>query len=413
MNSFKKYLQKTTSTLSLVLVPVTIAFFIGLAIGDYHETHANTIVIGNANTLPPEGVDFSPLYKAWEILNERYVPATSSTSTISNQDRVYGAIEGLAKSLGDPYTVFFPPVENKSFTEDINGSFGGVGMEIGLRDEIITVIAPLKNTPAERAGIRPGDQVVKINNTSTEGYSVDEAVRNIRGDIGTSVHLSIARKGETKLIEVDIKREAIQVPIIKSENRVNDHVYVIALYSFGATAVDSFRTEMRNFLASGQKKLVIDLRGNPGGYLEAAVDIASWFLPTGDVVVEERGGGQDHLYRSKGYDVYTNGGFQVAILQNQGSASASEILAGALSEHGVAKLVGDRSFGKGSVQELINVTPDTAIKVTVARWYTPNGKSISLSGLTPDFQATTTAEDLANGKDPQLNRAIQYLNTGK
>lgn len=412
MSPFKNYLKKTTSALSLVLVPITVAFFIGLAIGDYHETHANTIIIGNANTLPPEGVDFSPLYKAWEILNERYVPATSSTSTVSNNDRIYGAIEGLAKSLGDPYTVFFPPVENKSFAESINGSFGGVGMEIGLRDEIITVIAPLKNTPAERAGMRPGDQIVKINNSSTEGFSVDEAVQNIRGDIGTTVHLTVSRKGETKLLEIDIKREAIQIPIIKGENKVNDHVYVISLYSFGATAADNFRTEMRNFIASGEKKLVIDLRGNPGGYLEAAVDIASWFLPTGDVVVEERGGGVDHMYRSKGYDVYTGSGYKVAILQNQGSASASEILAGALSEHGVAKLVGDRSFGKGSVQELINVTNDTAIKVTVARWYTPNGKSISLSGLTPDFQASTTAEDLAAGKDPQMDRAIKYLNTG-
>jgi carboxyl-terminal processing protease len=413
MISLKEYTRKMSSTLSLVLVPVAIAFFVGLAIGGYHETHANTVVVGSELTLPPAGVDFSPLYKAWNILNERYVPATTSTTTVTDQDKIWGAIQGLAKSLGDPYTVFFPPVENKAFAEDINGSFGGVGMEVGLQDDIVTVIAPLKGTPADKAGIRAGDQILKINGASTEGIAVDEAVNEIRGDIGTKVHLTIGRAGNPNPIEVDITRAAIQVPIITGENRVQDGVYVIGLYSFGATATDGFRTEMKNFLASGDRRLIIDLRGNPGGYLEAAVDIASWFLPVGDVVVEERGGGVDNFYRSKGYDVYGGGKFEVAILIDQGSASASEILAGALSEHGVATLIGNRSFGKGSVQELINVTPDTSLKVTVARWYTPDGKSISLSGLTPSIFATTTAEDLANGRDPQMARAVQFLTTGK
>lgn len=422
MNTIFAHIRKSGVGYSFILVLVSVAFFAGLAIGDYQETRASTMtIVGSDYTAPPEGVDFAPLYKAWAIINQRYVPATSATTStssalearIDDQDKVWGAVEGLAKSLGDPYTVFFPPVKNQQFNDDINGSFGGVGMEIGLRNDIVTVVTPLKDSPAEKVGVKAGDLVAKVDGVTTEGLSVEEAVKKIRGKIGTKVTLTLIRKGSDKPIEVTIVRDTIKVPTIAQELRP-DNVYVIHLYSFGATSANDFRDAIRKFLESKSDKLVIDLRGNPGGFLEAAVDMAGWFLPTGKVVVEEHfGGGQENrTYRSKGYNIYGNNNFKVAVLINQGSASASEILAGALQEQGVAKLIGERSFGKGSVQELINVTPETSLKVTVAQWLTPNGRSISAGGLTPDIPVTFTEDDLKLGRDTQLERAAVYLKTG-
>jgi carboxyl-terminal processing protease len=303
-----------------------------------------------------------------------------------------------------------PPQEAQQFNENISGSFGGVGMEMGDKDGAVTVIAPLKDSPAEQAGIRSGDIVVMIDATSTQGMSVDDAVNLIRGPKGTPVKLTLVRKDVKDPIVVSIVHDTINIPIIKGSE--SKGVYTIELYSFSQNSAELFQNELRKFVQSGDHKLILDLRGNPGGYLEAAVQMASFFLPVGDTVVTEdyKGKQTNVVHRSLGYNVFAKDPIKMAILIDQGSASASEILSGALQQHNVAKLVGTRSFGKGSVQQLMDLGGGAQIKITVARWLTPNGSSISDGGLTPDIKVDRTADDAAAGKDPQKDAALSWLN---
>lgn len=349
--------------------------------------------------------DFTQFWKAWNVINERYVPTKEKTA--NNQEKVWGAIQGLAGSLGDPYTYFMPPAEKSIFEEDVKGNFGGVGMQVGMKDGIITVIAPLKGSPAERAGIKAGDRVLSIDNATTTEMTVDKAVYLIRGEVGTSVRLKLFREGTEEPFEITVTREVIQVPTI--DTKMQDGVFIIQLYGFPATGAELFRQALREFAQSGTDKLVLDLRGNPGGYLEIAVDMASWFLPAGKVVVsEEERNGEGISYRSKGYNVFGDN-FHFVILVDGGSASAAEILAGALGQHGVATLVGTKTFGKGSVQELIPITDDTALKLTIARWIMPNGTNLSDGGIDPDVVVEVTKEQAEKGEDPQLARAIEIV----
>jgi carboxyl-terminal processing protease len=354
--------------------------------------------------------DFDQFWKAWNIINEKYVP--TKHGAVSNQEKVQGAISGLADSLGDPYTFFLPPQEKSLFEQDVAGNFGGVGMQIGMKDGSLTVIAPLKESPAERAGIQKGDKILKIDNATTSETTIDNALYFIRGEVGKTVRLTLLRLvGEEQVpFDVSVIREVIQVPTIDTETK--DGVFIIRLYGFPATGAELFRKALREFVQSGSDKLVLDLRGNPGGYLEIAVEMASWFLPQGMVVVsEEEREGAGQVYRSKGYNVFGDE-FHFVILVDGGSASAAEILAGALTQHGVAKLVGTKTFGKGSVQELVPITPDSSLKVTVARWVTPNGTNLSAGGLDPDVVVEITKEDVENDNDPQLDKAIELLRKG-
>lgn len=354
--------------------------------------------------------DFNQFWKAWNVINERFVP-TKQKPIITNQEKVWGAIQGLANSLGDPYTYFLPPQEKQIFEEDVRGTFGGVGMQIGMKDGLLTVIAPLRGSPAERAGIKAGDRILKIDDATTTDMSVDRALYLIRGEIGKPVTLELYRDGAEDSYTVTIIREEIRVPTI--DGKKDGDIYIISLYGFPATGAELFRQELRNFVLSGSDKLILDLRGNPGGYLEIAVDMASWFLPAGKVVVSEQDkDGEGTIYRSRGYDIF-GPNLRMVVLVDGGSASAAEILAGALSQHGVAKLMGTKTFGKGSVQELVSITDDTALKITIARWITPNGTSLSDGGLVPDFEVGFTKEDVEAGRDPQLDAAKQYLRTGK
>lgn len=359
----------------------------------------------------PASVDFSKFWQAWSLLNKNFVETNSSTSAPTDQEKLYGAIAGLTEAYGDPYTTFFPPAEAAQFNENINGEFSGVGMEMGNKEGAITVIAPLKDSPAERAGILSGDVVVMVDATSTQGMSVDDAVKLIRGKKGTTVKLTLVREGAGEPVVVSIVRDTINIPLIESSRERG--VTTIELYSFSQNSAQLFQTELRKFIQSGDKKLILDLRGNPGGYLEAAVQMASFFLPVGDTVVTEdyKGKQTNIVHRSLGYNVFANKDLKMAVLVDQGSASASEILAGALQQHGVAKLVGARTFGKGSVQQLIELGGGAELKITVARWLTPNGSSISDGGLKPDIEATRTREDVAAGKDPQKEAALKWLAT--
>lgn len=403
---------KQKSPLILTLVSLAViggSFFSGLKYGESrNQKNYNIQNIENKNVGAPQNVDFSIFWKAWNIINEKYVP-THSSSTATDQERVYGAIEGMASSLGDPYTVFFPPVQNEIFQSDVRGNFGGVGMEVGLQDKTLTVIAPLKDTPAYNAGIKSGDKILAIDGKTTASLNPDDAIALIRGPEGTPVVLTVLHEGSKTPTEIKIIRATINIPTIKSE-LLSNGVFEIDLYSFSAQSPDLFRKALREFVKSGSNMLLLDLRGNPGGYLEAAIDTASWFLPAGDVIVSEDYGTKQSpvVFRSKGYNIFSKN-LKFVILVDGGSASASEIMAGALQQHKVAKLVGQKTFGKGSVQELVDITPKTSLKVTIARWLTPDGTSISETGIVPDVLVEITKDDKGTPVDTQKNKAIELL----
>jgi carboxyl-terminal processing protease len=324
------------------------------------------------------------------------------------QDKIYGSIQGLASSFKDPYTVFFPPVEAKMFQDDISGNFEGVGMEIAIKNNQLQVVTPIKDSPAFKAGVKAGDLILKIGTDSTNDMTVEKAVKLIRGKKGTTIKITFLPIGASKTVERSIVRDIINIPTIETSEKGD--VFVIKLYTFTAQSQELFRQGLRKFVMSGKNKLILDLRGNPGGFLDSAWDISSWFLPVGDVVVTEDFGKNrtPNIMRSKGYNVFGKD-LKMVILVDQGSASASEIVAGALSQHGIAKLVGTKTFGKGSVQELVSVTDDTSLKVTIARWLTPNGHNLSSGGLVPDYEVTIPS-DQKSGTDPIMDKALQVLN---
>jgi carboxyl-terminal processing protease len=362
----------------------------------------------------PQGVDMSKFWQAWAFLQDNFVETHASGTIPNDQQKVYGAIAGLTDSYGDPYTVFFPPAQASIFQSQVSGTFAGVGMQMDQDAEgDLIVTAPLKDSPAMKAGVQSGDVILGIDATSTAGMAVDQAVAFIRGPIGTTVKLTIERKGVTQPIVINIVRDTINIPEINEYAR-KDGIYVIQLYTFTANSADLFRAALRNFEQSGDSRLIFDLRGNPGGYLDQAVQMASYFLPVGDMVVTEdfKGKQGNIVNRSLGYNVFANKKLSMAILIDQGSASASEIFSGALQQHNVAKLVGTRSFGKGSVQQLMDLGDGAELKVTIARWLTPNGTSISDGGLHPDIAASsTTADNVKAGQDPTMDAAAQWLLT--
>lgn len=394
----------------LILGTVIAIIFFNIGFNSGKESLSRKVVNAKDETEQKvTDVDFTPFWKAWNLLNEKYVPASTTAQTTSNQEKVWGAIKGLTNSLNDPYTVFFPPVESKLFESDIRGNFEGIGMEIVAQDGAITVIAPLKDSPAERAGLMAGDRIIKIEDKETTSLTTEDAAQIIRGPKGTPVTLTVFRNGVKEPFDLEVIRDVIDIPTINAKLLPNG-IFLIELYSFSAQSPNLFRAALREFILSGSDKLILDLRGNPGGYLEAAIDMVSWFLPPSKVIVREDfgQGSEGKVYRSKGYDIF-NDNLNFVILVDKGSASASEILAGSLAEHHRAILVGDRTFGKGSVQELVEITPDTSIKITIARWLTPNGVSISEKGIKPDYLVSLSAADREAQRDLQLEKAVELL----
>lgn len=401
LESFKTNTRKSYYIALALVIFFASGFYIGLNQNVRLKKEAN---LANMQSSLP-ATDFAPFWKVWSLIDEKYPNATET----NDQDRVYGAISGLVGSLNDPYSTFFNPADTKLFEEDIAGNFSGVGMEVGIKDKILTVIAPLKNTPAYKAGIKPGDKILKIDAQETSELTVERAVKLIRGEKGTEVALTIYRDGDTEPREIKIVRDVINVPTLDTDTKGD--VFIIRLYSFSANSPELFRKAVREFAESEKEKLLLDLRGNPGGYLDAAVSMASWFLPSGKTVVTEDYASDEKpkSYRSEGYNVF-NDNLKFVILIDAGSASASEILAGAMQDYKKAILVGEQSYGKGSVQEVVEVTPDTILKITVAKWLTPNGNSISKKGLTPDYEVKITKEDIEKKNDAQEEKGIEILN---
>lgn len=379
------------------------AFYFGYQEGLKNPKMVIVRGVTNLEQGKPEAVDFNLFWYAWEIIKEKYI----KSEEIDNQDLLYGAISGLLNSLNDPNSVFMPPSDAKKFTEDISGEFSGIGAEIDIRNEQLIIVAPLKNTPAYRAGLEAGDKILKVDNTLTFGLKLDEAVKIIRGPKGTTVVLTILRNGWDNPKEIPIVRDIIQIPTLDWEIK-EDKIAHIQLYNFYENAPFLFYQAAVNVTLQNSKGIILDLRNNPGGYLEVAVNIAGWFLEKGrTVVTEEFRSRENQIFNSPGPGLFKN--LPVVILINKGSASASEILAGALRDQRGIKLIGNQSFGKGTVQELELLSDGSVIKITTAHWRLPGGQLIEKNGLMPDYEVKLSEDDIKNNRDPQLEKAMEIL----
>jgi len=375
--------------LGIILIGIT--FFGGLYLGK-----------SQCKICPPQDINFSLFWEAYHKLRENFV----EKEKIVPQRIIYGAISGMVKSLQDPYTVFLNPEDSKIFQEDVKGYFEGVGMEIGIKRRQLTVIAPLEGTPAQRAGIKSGDVILEVDGTSTLDMSLDEAVKLIRGPKGTKVKLTVMREEweEPKIIE--IVREVIEIPSLNWE--LKDGIIYIKIYQFSEKARNDFKKIANQILGLESKKIILDLRNNPGGYLDVAVEIGGWFLEKGKVVaIEKYRSGMRKEHKSAGPAKFSD--YKIVVLINKGSASASEILAAALKENLKAILIGEKTFGKGSIQKLEELSDGSSLKITIAKWLTSQGREISEVGLKPDIEVKIEEKDAEEGKDPQLEKALEIL----
>jgi len=395
-----------------IIIPILGVLFLSLGFlgGVAYQQSKKVETLGGQRPLinqdkgqPP--VDFSLFWEVWDLVNEKFVDKGSADT----QAMVYGAIEGMIGSLDDPFTSFMEPELSQKFQEEINGEFGGVGIEIGMRDKRITVIAPLKDTPAFKAGIEAGDIIIKIDDKDTADISLQGAVSMIRGKKGTKIRLTIFRDNDQKTFE--ITRDTIKVPTVELEFiGENKSIAYIQIHTFNRLVDNEFKNAAREVLASNADRIVLDLRNNPGGLLDSAIYIASWFLEDKTTVtIEKFGDGKEVIFQTENIGSLKH--LPVVILANEGSASASEILAGALRDNRDVKIIGEKTFGKGSVQELFNLSDTKAtLKVTIAKWLTPNGTSINKNGIEPTISVDRTTDDIENKRDPQLDRAIEVVN---
>lgn len=344
--------------------------------------------------------DLDLFWDVWSTLEKKY-----PFEEPSSQDKVYGAIQGLVDSYGDEYSSFLPPVRSEFFNQTIHGEFGGIGAEISIQSGYLTIVSPLKDSPAEKANVLAGDIVTHVDGVEVADKTLDEAIGLIRGEIGTEVILTIIRRGELEPLDITITRDNVKIPIL--DTQVQGDVFIIQLYNFNETSAQEFKYALHEFNQGGYDKLLIDVRNNPGGYLTSAIDIVGYFLPQGKVVLREQGSQDtaEEVYRSSGHDLLDNENITLKVLINGGSASASEILAGALQDHKKAVIIGEQSFGKGSVQELIDLPEKTSLKITTAKWLTPAGNHISRIGITPDIEIAFNPEE-----DTQLAEALLLFN---
>lgn len=360
----------------------------------------------NENVGAPRNLDFSLFWDTWKLIKEKY----TDTSKVDEQKMFYGAISGMVESLDDPYTVFMDPSETKKFDEELSGVFEGIGAEIGVKKNIITIIAPLPDSPAEKAGLMAGDKIYKIDEIVTIDLSLNEAVSLIRGPKGTTVVLTIIRGAEAESREIKIVRNTIVVKSVELEfkNINNGTMAILKISRFGEDTFSDVKIFAAEILKRNAKGIVLDLRNNPGGFLDSSVDIAGIFLPANEIVTIEKFNNdnkKDYLTAGKN----ELGKIPLVVLANEGSASASEILAGALRDNRQIKIIGEKTFGKGSVQEVQPLKDRSTLKITIAEWLTPSGKNINKEGINPDIEVEIKPEDFEAEKDPQMEKALEIL----
>lgn len=348
-----------------------------------------------------EQINFDLYWEVWNKLKSNYV----DTNRLSDQDLFYGSLRGLAAATEDPYTVFMDPEEAKEFADDLTGSFEGIGAEIGFRHDIPTVISPLDGMPAQKAGLMPGDKIYAVNSEPTIGLSLNAIVRKIRGPKDTDVVLTIIR-GQESPQDITITRSVIVTKSVKSEMR-SDGLFLIKISSFNADTENLFNEAIKEILLENPRGIILDLRNNPGGYLETAVTLASEWVEEGPLVAEQFNNNRRSEYPAHGRARLAN--FPTVVLVNAGSASASEILAGALRDYKKATIIGEKTYGKGSVQSLSDLKGGATLKITVAKWLTPAGDYINDSGLEPNMIVEMNMDDVNNNRDPQLDKAVELL----
>ena len=352
-----------------------------------------------------QAIDFNLYWEVWDNLKTNYV----DRNMVKDQDLFYGSLKGLTAAVGDPYTVFMDPKESKQFSDDLAGTFEGIGAEVGMRGDITTIISPLDGMPAQKAGVRAGDKVYAVDGVSTLGLTVNEVVTKIRGPKDTKVTITIIR-GKEKPRDITITRSVIIVKSVKTEMRA-DGLFVIRVSNFNDDTEDLFNLAVNNILLKEPKGIILDLRNNPGGYLETAVMMASEWVEAGPIVAEQFNGNRRNEYPSNGRGRLKN--IPTIVLVNGGSASASEILAGALRDYKKATIVGEMTYGKGSVQSLSDLSGGAALKITIANWLTPAGDFINEKGLAPNIEVKLTAADADEGLDPQFDKAVELLKAKK
>lgn len=389
----------------IILLLLAGSFRLGYTSGQKGLTvEPKTFKIVNKGDAPAE-LNYALLWDTIRVLNEKFID-----KPVNEQKVLYGAVKGAVAATGDPYTEFFTPEELESFKTDLKGIFDGIGAEIGKRNGNIVIVAPLEGSPAKTAGLRPQDVILKVNGELTAEWSVEQAVQKIRGPKGTKVTLSIFREGFAQPQDFEITRATIEVKSVKWEVKTvgDKSIGIITLSRFGDDTKALFEQAARAIKSRNVHGVVLDLRSNPGGYLDTAVQVASYWLPKGTLVVTEAASsGKNTVFESQGYHLF--GGVKTVTLINGGSASASEIVAGALSDHKVTTLIGEKSFGKGSVQEVVDLPGSSALKVTIAKWITPGGRNLNKDGLKPDVEVKVSEEDIKSEKDPQMDRALEEV----
>lgn len=382
---------------------ISLMFFIlGWSLGSnkFNISFLNNNRIQTENASLPNSLDYKSVNDVYDILRKNY------DGELKLDDVMNGLKNGLAGSTGDPYTEYMSEKEAKDFDSELNGTFSGIGAELSKENDLLIVVSPISGYPADKAGIRPKDVISEIDGEKTYGMSLSKAVEKIRGQSGSTVELTVLRADSDKQV-IKIKRENITIPSVEWSVKKNNVGY-IKISRFAEDTADLTKKAATDLKSKGVKSVVLDLRGNPGGLLESAVDISSIWLDKNQIVVEEK---RDKItintHRASGDNIL--GGLPTIVLIDEGSASASEIVAGALKDNNKADLVGEDSYGKGSVQQLTPVSSGGLLKITVARWYTPNGRNIDKEGISPDKKVARTIKDIKANKDPQLSYATSRL----
>ena len=406
--------KKKTIQIIIISLLIIISFFIGLIVGTSNSDKIsinnpdNSGEVKNQGAKQPEylsqDVNFKLFWQVWDLIKDKYIE-----TDINEVEMFYGAQIGLVASLGDPYSVFLVPEVAEDFAEELKGKFEGIGAEIAIKKDRLVIVAPLPDSPAEKAGLRAGDEILTIDNLDTSGISSTEAAILIRGDIGTEVILKVRHKDSIEE-EIKIIRDEIQYTSVKYEilDKENTNIGYIKVTNFNEDTEDLFNEAVDNLVRANVNSIILDLRNNPGGFLTTAISMANNWIEEGVIVKEKsRDSSKNQSFSASGQAKLKDK--KTIVLVNGGSASGSEIVAGALQDYGLATILGETTFGKGSVQDLTELSDGSSVKLTIAKWYTPQDRSISDEGIVPDIKIELTNEDYDNDLDPQLDKAIELL----